>query len=416
MNENETKQSVLGPIDAVIVHLIGDGKVIMRNLATDEEKRVSFNDDTVLLEMTFGEDGDQVVSERRMDSSEIGEGDSLVIFLDKATEKVVKALKMANEDRQTEDHKIDPFAERTRAIGLDYIEILSLSRGYKPLIFDVIRKDKKAEFLKVMEEMGIEYRFVDKASVVGDKANILKDGSEFFMISKDVERIKEFKEVYFEDDRTERMARIGELLGYPKCCSKSYVERIRDKDPETRIRDLYFQAVEASGSFSPFNNSIFCFYGRGNHDVGQKMSLMASKNDPRKLMGFGQLFLISHAPCSFDCRESEDYAKKVYGLLKEKEPNRIEAMMRIFTKPVLFFNMFEFIVLDGEASRHKALYRGISYPFSLVDDTVLEKVNNGDELTVHDDRIEIMRGGSLIHTIAKNSKEDGFLIPFENKI
>ncbi len=416
MNDNETKQSVLGPIDAVIVRLTDDGKAIMRDLAMDEERKVSFDDDTVLLEMTFGEEGKRVVSERKMELNEIKESDNLVIFLDEAAEKIVKALKMANENLQIEDHEIDPFAERTRAIGLDYIEILSLSRGYKPLIFDVIRKDKKEELSKIMEEMDIEYRFVDKASVVGEKANILKDDREFFMISKDPERIKEFKEVYFEDDRTERMARIGELLGYPKCCSESYVERIRDKDPETRIRDLYFQAVEGSESFSPFNNSIFCFYGRGNHDVVQKMSLMASKNDPRKLMGFGQLFLISHAPCSFDCRESEDYAKKVYGLLKEKEPNRVEAMMRIFTKPVLFFNMFEFIVLDGEASRDKASYQGIHHPFSLVDDVVFKKVKDGDELIVHEDRIEVMKRGSLIHTIIKKTKEDGFLIPFENKI
>ncbi len=417
--EKSAHTEISDPEEGEIVQIIADG-LVMNNFKTGEKQKIFLNEDTVLQELTFCEKGGSLSSERNIERKDIREGDRVIVFLKKEGKSKVagilrKIVDVSKVGETTEKNKENPLVTKARALGLDYVELLSLVKGFKPLIFDKIKKDKKEDLAKIMKDIGVDYRFVDKESIKIDAANLLVDDTEFFIISKDPQRISEFEKVYFKEGGIDKFMNVGKLLGYPECCSCRYVERIQNKSKDIRVRDSYFQAVQDSEYFSPFCNSLFCFYGRGNEDVAQNLSLIWAKNDPFIFSGSGQMFFISHAPCSFDCKESIEYGKNVYEILKENNPEIAEEMIKIFSKPILFFNMFEFIVLDGEADKKRASYKGISPPFLLINESIFQKVKEGNSLVVFDDRIEISKDGKKIHVIPKKEKEDGFLIPFSNK-
>ncbi len=407
------------PKEGVVVQILDDGFLI-NEIKSGKDQKIVPDKNTVFEEYTFS-GGKNYPTKRKIVREELKEGDKVSIFLkmEGDTVSVVAVNRMVDvslSDEVKENLQDDLLLSRFSDLGLDYIELLSLMKGIKPLIFDKIKKERKEDFIKLMKDIGIEYRFIGKESIESNASELLVDDTEFFMISKDSQLNVEFENIYFKEGSYDKLANVGMALGYPKCCSQHYINGVRNRHSETRVRDLYYQSVHNSSSFNTLCNSFFCFYGRGNNDVFQKMNLYLAKNDSSIFWGSSQIFFISHAPCSFDCKESIEHGRKVYEMLKDYNLERAEKIKSILSKPILFFNMFEFIVLEGTADKEKASYTGIAPPFSLVDEGVLKKVREGDELVVYDDRIELSKNGKPIHTIFKKKKEDGFLIPFSDII
>ncbi len=316
-------------------------------------------------------------------------------------------------DGGSEETKRGSFFKETklllesRSLGVEYIKILSLIHGIKPMIYDSIAKNKKDDLIHFLDSNKIFHLFFGNEKSPNFTA-CENSSVEYFAISKDPSKISEFGEISFMRDDNENHVRVGNLLGYPECCSKSYSEQSL-KSPELRVRDNYYEAVVNSKRFHPFNNNTFCFYSKG--DIYKGKERLDKKHD-ETFLNFEYPYFISHLPCSFDCKGSLEYGKKVYGALKAEDPDAAELMLSILSKPVLFFGPFDFIVFEGEADRKELYYRGILPPLSLIDDDKLAKFIDGDRLTVFDDEIKVFKGDKVIHTIEKREKEDGFIIPF----
>ncbi len=319
-------------------------------------------------------------------------------------------------DGGSEETKRESFFKETRLLresrnlGIEYIKFLSLIHGVKPMIIDSIIKNKKDDFIRFLDRNGIFHLFFGNEK----SPNFTACGNssvEYFAISKDPSKISEFSEICFGKDDRRNHIKVGNLLGYPECCSKSYSEQGL-KSPELRVRDNYHEAVVNSKRFYPFNNNTFCFYSKG--DIYEEKEKLDAKHN-ELFFNFKYPHFISHLPCSFDCRGSLEYGKKVYEALKTEDSDAAELILNILSKPVLFFGPFDFIVFEGEADKKELHYRGILPPLSLINDDKLGKFIDGDRLTVSDDEIKVFKGDKAIHTIEKRGKRDGFIIPFSRE-
>jgi hypothetical protein len=116
---------------------------------------------------------------------------------------------------------------------------------------------------------------------------------------------------YHEMSR-EKMSRsireFGALLGYPKCCTDFFVEKM-----QMLGRDL-------PGKFIPDKRIDFRFNNL--------------------LNGVSNHFLSFHEPCSYTCQASESYLKRIYGAVCEKEPGFGKELDRYLKAPYLVvFNL-----------------------------------------------------------------------------
>ncbi len=296
--------------------------------------------------------------------------------------------------------------------NLDYIELLALLNNIKPLVFCTICQAQKNNLIKLMKKLNLYYRFVTDP-IIEEKSEMSSSEGEFLIISKEIEKVNNFINVYFGDNHEKKFTKVGELLGYPKCCAFKYINYIFNDGSPQRLRNYYYQATKKSQKFHSLINPLFSFYGRISSNEFVKLRSFSEKN---KSLNIQELMLISHAPCSFNCIQSIEYAKKIYSVLKRENKIKANKIIKILSNPVLFFDTFEFIVFNGKANKKEIIYNNICPPFSLVSDKIIKKIKQGNRLLVNDVNIQIYIDKKKIYTIKKESVSDGFIIPFSKNL
>ena len=130
-----------------------------------------------------------------------------------------------------------------------------------------------------------------------------------------------------------------------------------------------------------------------------------------------RLNFISHIPCSYDCKKSIAIGKKTYNLFKKYYPKLGLEIRSILSKPVLFFDLFKWIVFDGKIDKNMNLhYKKIVPPISLIDSKLIKVFSSGDNVKVSGKNIKVYKGKNLIHKYQKKDEIDGFIIDFQDKI
>jgi hypothetical protein len=108
----------------------------------------------------------------------------------------------------------------------------------------------------------------------------------------------------------------GKLFGYPQCCINFFVSRFGKAN-----EDLVYEVAKGQEKYSFWNNRA------------------------TKLLGYS---LISHFPCSWDCKFSEEIAKKTYFYLKEISPGYAGRTLKILNQN-LMYSTAEIILLGSKS-------------------------------------------------------------------
>lgn len=140
-------------------------------------------------------------------------------------------------------------------------------------------------------------------------------------ISKDKELCKKAKHL----DALGDDIGFGTAMGYPECCIRFFVKQINLR--KYRCMDLILPAITRVDSYPFYNNYALRYFGYS---------------------------LISHFPCSLDCKNSHDIAQRNFAALRESFPhiaNTLETHLKSFviyteTKGVFYSHDYELIGKD----------------------------------------------------------------------
>jgi len=207
----------------------------------------------------------------------------------------------------------------------------------------------------------------------------------------------------------------GRLLGYPECCVASHVNRCA-QGVALNAPTVTYENYLKSRRFSPLANNLFNFYSRlGNSEENfKKFDAYAALNEDA-LMRLLDLQFISHIPCRYDCEASIKRGMANREILKKYAPGLDSVILNSLARPIIFFDLFEWLILNGEAEGNVVKYKGVLPPFSLVDASLSEAVMRGNRLAVKDDVIDIYADDSLIFSYKKKDIKDGILLDFSDK-
>ena len=162
--------------------------------------------------------------------------------------------------------------------------------------------------------------------------------------------------------KEEEVGEIGELLGYPSCCIDQHI-----KSYDLHPNDLIFNIYKNSQEYFFINNNLFNFSTRlrDNEIDFQNLNKYFSLNKELQSL-LNTLQYISHIPCSYDCKKSLVIGKKTERLLNDFYPELNCQIKNILNKPVIFFGIFEWIILNGEIRENNLVkYDKIISPLSL---------------------------------------------------
>lgn len=275
-------------------------------------------------------------------------------------------------------------------------EFWSVVEGLKPVArkgFEENIKETEAfsEFKEISERENLQIQIREMESK-GPKAS-----EKFIYLSNSAEKIDRA----YNTEVNGNVEDFGKVLGYPDCCIEKFEEMQNEKKEVNRIKYIY----ENSEEFFFENNNLFSFPTRINYEINEEQREVFYKID---LLNY---FLIFHIPCSYDCKKSRNFGKKVLKILKEREGEFGKRVEKILRRPILFFDDFNWIVFKGKAKNgQEVVYESLSEPKSLYP---VEDFKKGNRLRFSGNEIKILKNEKLKKKI--NTEKKPILLTF-NKL
>lgn len=293
--------------------------------------------------------------------------------------------------------KVVPIAPEINVI---IHEMLGVVAGTKPVFITILNGKKIKLIMHEFPELKIEQI---KGTIIGNsqqtvcalskERHIAEEAIRFFMAEKN-------------------MGKSGEFLGYPKCCVQSHLFFVRQNIQYQHPKVVY-RSHKNSKKHNFLTNNLFNFTSRlqTKEDLKkQKQYFSLNKDFPIPLY---YLQFISHIPCSYDCKDSIKIGKDTYDLLKEYASDIEKIVTFTLSKPVLFFDIFEWVIFDGYVKKNILFYKKIISPISLIDTSLLDKIKEGNKISVNNKKIKIFKNDSLVYSYLQKDETDGFILDFK---
>jgi len=129
-------------------------------------------------------------------------------------------------------------------------------------------------------------------------------------------------------------------------------------------------------------------------------------------MNIPPLYLISHIPCSFNCKESIKTEKDILKVLKIEAPDFAEKTVNALKKVFLFFDDFNWVVFDGKVKNNELKdYKVLPYK-SLIPKEKIKLIKEGNKIKIFNDEVLIIKDDETLLKIPKREKYDGIFIDF----
>ncbi|NIO20607.1 MAG: DUF483 domain-containing protein [Candidatus Aenigmarchaeota archaeon] len=205
----------------------------------------------------------------------------------------------------------------------------------------------------------------------------------------------------YEAERQENKKEIGRLLGYPECCVNSFLN-YRTKS-NSKIPMIIHTFSKTKGKPSFYTNNIFNSNGRSSN-INQK--LLRNKERLKR----HNHFLISHIPCSYNCKKSIEIGTRTLRLMKQEMPEFASEVLSSLRRVFIVFDEFEFVALRGKINKNEVRY---SDPIVVNLESKTEKaLKQGNRIVRGKDKIEIFKDKTPIYTIKRKDENHGVVMDF----
>jgi hypothetical protein len=295
-------------------------------------------------------------------------------------------------------------------------DIIAVMAGIKPLtrLSFFAKGESYSRFIKFVEKHGLlaqESQYRQNADFEGKKKISLKNNNRDILrhiyLSKSMKTLDFYRFAdpdlcLGENNRPPKnilapLQKFSNDLGYPDCCTKIYLKNGQRKK-------IYSYSRSARGNRAPFYMNNF-------------------------LHSISNYYLSFHSPCSFTCKKTKAYNKKIFDAIRELEPEFAARMRQVLTMPmIIWFNKSDFpfddriVVLfdgfykDGAISYSKCFILRTSYPnnksFSKEIGQDLIFLKDGDKIKNAEHEIYVYKRKKLIHIVKRRHAFDGLLFRF----
>ncbi len=185
------------------------------------------------------------------------------------------------------------------------LEVFFVLNGLKPCARQEIHENNLSRVMSFFDAYGMHYRLSDfkvlnNGTMV--ERNSRHEGKFFVYFSTDENKAEHAK--FYESIKNDE--KLGETLGYPKCCRDFYKNKYNEA---YEIGDEYSLFTIANSNGFPFQtNYMLRFFG---------------------------ISLMSHFPCSFTCQESYDEGMAKFEAVRQENPQLATYIRDALRGPVI---------------------------------------------------------------------------------
>jgi len=241
------------------------------------------------------------------------------------------------------------------------LEILYILEGIKPSARIMVKEEEKDKILDFFKEKGLNYTLSDFKVIKQDRDKVYSDkgikvpidsekkGYFFVYVSKDKKLAEKAKNLENENKHKE----LGILLGYPKCCAEFFEKHFEEESKKQN--DFTLSSLKNSDGFQ------FPFYA----------NIAARHFD---------LALLNHFPCSFNCKDSIELAKKHLAVI-EKYDKEAAGIIKGMLEGAIVYTEGNgvFLLRRAELEHNRLYYKGI---MASKNNQLYESLKNADYIEI----------------------------------
>ncbi len=259
--------------------------------------------------------------------------------------------------------------------NIDLQSYLMLKAGLKPVIRVGIEKRVMREAETIAGKLGLECVFHEYGrfyDFVHETPPIL---AYYSLSRKDADMAGKAE---MDGDKM----KLGLMLGYPECCIENFIG--------TNRVDFTLKAFRKSrGRPSFYCNNLFVFDSKIRKEHQRTYEKNAGLfNNPN----VRDLFLIRHVPCSYTCKRSMRIGSMTLEMLRLESPALASRIEKSLKTPVIYWDYFRWVVLDGHASGDEIRHSGSLDFDSLVDRGIRERIDESDTIKIDSDSLRLLKG------------------------
>jgi len=294
--------------------------------------------------------------------------------------------------------KIVDIGSRTSLVLSEFLAVIA---GKKPVLIAGFHSESGKELIK--SNFPNLTLFCGEI-IIGNKQKNL------CVISRNKSFAKQAIECLYSDNK-----KMGQLLGYPKCCIEKYLQVFNTSEISTNSPTITHQSYRNAKKCNFLTNNLFNFSSR--IDCKKEQSKLYSQyrglnNKEFFISSWNNLQFISHIPCSYDCKKSIKIGEEIDSLLKKYAPDIEKIIRYTLSKPILFFDLFKLVVFDGHLKGDILYYNKIIPPYFPLENLLMKKIKNGNKVVVTKSKVEIFKNNLSLFVYQKKNETDGFILDF----
>lgn len=186
----------------------------------------------------------------------------------------------------------------------------------------------------------------------------------------------------------------GELLGYPSCCVKFYSDWKRGGRG-----DLVRRAAAATrGRFDFRLNNICNYFSRLSGTKVPYGHAIAGLN-ARAGTPISILHVASWHSCSYSCPAALGKAREIFSFLSRYTPDLAAWLEDHLSRPVVFFDTFRFLFLEGSPAKAGVSYSAVRPPHSLLGAADRARAARGDRMMPAPRGASVFSGGRRLGAV-----------------
>ncbi|MCX8189718.1 MAG: hypothetical protein N3F05_00620 [Candidatus Diapherotrites archaeon] len=275
------------------------------------------------------------------------------------------------------------------------VDFFGVVYDLKPVSRTGISENDKGSVKKLAKGWGLECE-VKRIKIYETKESML-----LAYISKSRQDIEKAARAEANANRID----VGDLFGYPPCCTSFFIKTLSEKNPCSKQGGKYdYNLIERifqnSKKLNFLLNSTYNFSSKGDY------ALIGNDENFIRISTYN-LFFIPHQPCSFDCKESLKFGRKMQHILSKQIPAFCKSAEHFLKKPIIVWNDHEFCTFEGHKEGDSIRYSSIIGELSIDFSGFKGILSKGNSIIAKEDSLRVYSGKKFVGEIEK-----GLLLQF----
>lgn len=271
-----------------------------------------------------------------------------------------------------------------------FSDLAGMLTGMKPVSYADCAQDKFPRILNLCEKLKLKCLLPEK--FLGRRGRHFQRAKKIVLLGKDLKTLKAAALAWARDGE-----RWGCLLGYPRCCVRSYLKWKCSKiKPKPDIIKRILCNMEKRAKFDFRLNNVLNYFSRMDFNNPDDRSNYESFMDFNSELDIPSKHVISWHPCSYDCPKSIKKADVIFSFMKYHAPGYAAMLEDMLAKPVLFWDKFKYVFLDGRVADGAINYKAAAPPRSLLSEDIYKLIACCDKIKIGREQTGFYRNGNLI--------------------